>query len=162
MKKMVILNITHGNNVYSTKRGFLPIAAGACRDDIINDACGEDNISCKNKYYGDFTSLYWAWKNLKGVDIIGTSHYRRYIADIENLIFDRCDITWSSFCRYNYSFWRFRKIMNHYDIILVRNSKISMSNKQQYLEHHPYPDIIELVEKNLNEICPEYLSTWRE
>lgn len=37
-----------------------------------------DNISLKNSSYCELTGMYWAWKNLRGVDVIGLCHYRRY------------------------------------------------------------------------------------
>ncbi len=37
-----------------------------------------DNISDKNGSYCELTAIYWAWKNLKDVNVIGLCHYRRY------------------------------------------------------------------------------------
>lgn len=45
--------------------------------EYIKDNTG-DNISEKNPYYCELTAQYWAWKNLKDVDVVGLCHYRRY------------------------------------------------------------------------------------
>ncbi len=37
-----------------------------------------DNISKKNESYCELTGMYWAWKHLVDVDVIGLCHYRRY------------------------------------------------------------------------------------
>ena len=37
-----------------------------------------DNISIKNPHFCELTCHYWAWKNLKDIDIVGLNHYRRY------------------------------------------------------------------------------------
>lgn len=60
---------------------YLPIHVGRVdKEDIgfVGDNTG-DNISEKNPYYSELTSVYWAWKNLKA-DFIGLVHYRRFFA----------------------------------------------------------------------------------
>lgn len=37
-----------------------------------------DSISEKNPFYGELTGLYWLWKNVHDIDVIGICHYRRY------------------------------------------------------------------------------------
>lgn len=60
---------------------FLPIQVGRAdalqKLDMTGDDTG-DNISKKNSFYAEVTALYWAWKNLKDVDLIGLCHYRRF------------------------------------------------------------------------------------
>ena len=158
---MVILNITHGDHPYCSKKHFLPIAAGACRDDILNDACGDDNISDKNKYYGDFTSLYWAWKNLKGVDIIGTSHYRRYISPIAYLPSIQYDIAWQSFCTATYPTINFRRKLIFNDIILVKSVELDCTVEEQYKQYHSNVENLKIIENILLVQCPEYLKYWQ-
>lgn len=48
-------------------------------DNMIGDNTG-DNISDKNRFYNEITSVYWAWKNQQQLDYpdyIGFMHYRR-------------------------------------------------------------------------------------
>ncbi len=49
------------------------------QDTMIGDDTG-DNISEKNRFYNEVTSIYWAWKNRKALDnpkYVGFMHYRR-------------------------------------------------------------------------------------
>lgn len=161
-QKVIILNITHGDNVYFKKESFLPIAAGGCRNDILNDACGDDNISSKNKYYGDFTSIYWAWKYLKGVDVIGTSHYRRYIADIDCLKNYEYDF---SFSQFNFGFYSIKNLVKHlekYDFVMLKQQNWNVSVKEQYLSNHVSEENLKVVTVALSKIHPEAVVYWQK
>ena len=61
---------------------YTPVGLGRKKfpDDCISDNTGE-NISEKNKYYGEYTFHYWLWKNhLKNLseDWIGFCQYRKF------------------------------------------------------------------------------------
>ena len=161
-QKVVILNITNGDNPYYNKSPFLPIAAGACRHDITTDADGDDNISAKNKWYGDFTSIYWAWKNLKGVDIIGTSHYRRYLADSTWLSKwqNEYPLTWMNFCNHQYQLWKLKIMLRHNDFVMVNPIQLGMKIREQYILCHPFPENIDYVTEALQKIHPESVDIW--
>ena len=81
MKNVKILIATHKQYFVPKDNIYLPIHVGADsnknKTTFIDDNTGE-NISNKNPYFCELTGLYWAWKNLKGVDYVGLVHYRRY------------------------------------------------------------------------------------
>lgn len=61
----------------SSNNSDLPWLIENCLGD--NDG---DNISEKNRYYNEMTSIYWAWKNYEKIgnpDYIGHFHYRRHL-----------------------------------------------------------------------------------
>ena len=65
----------------ATQEPYMPIQVGKALATVDLGIQGDDtgdNISAKNRSYCELTSMYWAWKNLKNVDIIGLCHYRRY------------------------------------------------------------------------------------
>lgn len=77
-----ILVCCHKKDIMATQSPYFPIHVGKelhkdVSIGITEDNTG-DNISMKNQSYCELTGLYWAWKNLKGVDVIGLCHYRRY------------------------------------------------------------------------------------
>lgn len=81
MKTTKIIVCCHKQDVMATQEPYLPIHVGkAIESATLDIQCDNDgeNISDKNKSYCELTGLYWAWKNLKNVDIVGLSHYRRY------------------------------------------------------------------------------------
>lgn len=76
-----ILVCCHKRDIMATNDPYFPIHVGKALSHtelgIQPDNMG-DNISEKNPNYCELTGMYWAWKNLKDVDIIGLCHYRRY------------------------------------------------------------------------------------
>ena len=87
---------------------YLPIQVGKANSDvelgIQGDNTGE-NISYKNASYCELTGMYWAWKNLKDVDVIGLCHYRRFF-DFHNQchrVFPTTEFPISDFNKKDYS-----------------------------------------------------------
>lgn len=82
MKITKIIVCCHKQDVMAKQDPYMPVHVGKTLSDaelgIQPDNEGE-NISAKNRSYCELTGLYWAWKNLKDVDVIGLCHYRRYL-----------------------------------------------------------------------------------
>lgn len=79
--KTEILVCCHKQDIMEKGAPYLPIQVGKAISNVdlgIQPDDEGENISEKNGSYCELTGLYWAWKNLKGVDIIGLCHYRRY------------------------------------------------------------------------------------
>jgi hypothetical protein len=56
-----------------------PVAVGNYSEPgMIKDNTGT-NIAHLNAYFGEFTTMYWAWQNRTLPDIVGFYHYRRYL-----------------------------------------------------------------------------------
>ena len=62
------------------KVGNVIRSAEAASKGWLTDDIG-DNIADQNAYYCELTAHYWAWKNLRDVDVIGIVHYRRFFMD---------------------------------------------------------------------------------
>lgn len=81
MSSTKILVCCHKNDIMEMAEPYLPIQVGKELSTVKMDIQGDDegdNISKKNQSFCELTGLYWAWKNLKGVEVIGICHYRRY------------------------------------------------------------------------------------
>lgn|SRR5574344_657269 len=80
-KNVKILVCCHKQDIMATDAPYFPIHVGKALSDknlgIQGDDSG-DNISSKNQSFCELTGMYWAWRNLKDVDVIGLCHYRRY------------------------------------------------------------------------------------
>lgn len=79
--KTKVLVCCHKKDIFATENPYFPIQVGKETSKIDLGIQGDntgENISNKNYCYCELTGLYWAWKNLNDVDIIGLCHYRRY------------------------------------------------------------------------------------
>ena len=87
MKNLKIFCISLSNeHLFTIKnQNYIPVGLGegSFSADWIRDNTG-NNISTKNKHYGEYTFHYWFWKNM--------------LNDIE-------DNTWIGFCQYR-KFWK--------------------------------------------------------
>ena len=157
-----ILVCCHKKDVMATQDPYMPIHVGKALHPeldlgIQGDNTG-DNISDKNGSYCELTGMYWAWKNLKDVDIIGLCHYRRYF-DIESprslnkepII--RKDIPFISIPN-------LQKILDKYDIILPGKSYFCDSLWDAYAIGHNCLDM-KVVEDVISQIYPKYINAFK-
>ena len=146
---------------------FLPIQAGAAlHEPIIGyqpDNEG-DNISDKNPHFCELTCHYWAWKNLKNVDIIGLNHYRRYFDFTRKwpqFSADKHFIQTEEFLKQEYQFPNLEKLLSKYDIILPVARHWRVSNTQQYGEYHIAKDW-EMLRQIIKERSPQYIPAFEK
>lgn len=80
-KSVMVYVITHKDYPYLIKDSIHQVLqVGTEINGNLNiGLCDNDgeNISSKNQYYLELTGIYWAWKNSKKYDYIGTQAYRR-------------------------------------------------------------------------------------
>lgn len=143
---------------------FIPIQVGRDLSKIdlgfVSDNTG-DHISNKNRNYCELTAQYWAWKNLKGIDIIGLNHYRRFF-DF-NIRFPRLSpelnfVDMNEF-KQNYSLPDLSNILKKFDIILPNRSCHPYSNSKHYCCCHLENDWI-ILRQVIRELYPEYYSAF--
>ena len=146
---------------------FLPIQAGAIHHENIPgyqpDSEG-DNISDKNPHFCELTCHYWAWKNLKQVDIVGLNHYRRYF-DFQRkwpqFSADKHFISTDSFLGQEYQFPDLERLLQKYDIILPVARHWRVSNTQQYADYHIAKDW-EMLRQIIRERSPQYIPAFEK
>ena len=141
---------------------FLPIQAGASLHNHINGYQPDDegdNISIKNPHFCELTCHYWAWKNLKNVDIVGLNHYRRYFDFTRKwpqFSEDKHFISTEEFLKQEYTFPNLENLLSKYDIILPVARHWRVSNTQQYGDYHIAKDW-EMLRQIIKERHPEYM-----
>jgi hypothetical protein len=132
--------VTHGPECRCIPDYCLPIEVGAeSRNNFhyeLRDNSNDDNISKKNKLYGEMTGLYWIWKNADH-QYTGLYHYRRIL-----------NLKHKSIIRY----------LKKYDFILPRKITIDRKIEEHYKICHVKNDW-EIMMNALKEIYPEYYAT---
>lgn len=156
--KITILVCCHKQDYYAQKYPFLPIQVGRAISSVDLGIQGDDtgdNISWKNRNYCELTALYWAWKNLKEVDIIGLCHYRRYFL-LKNNIFNigvqkyvcgKPDIVCDE--------KRIISDLEKYDIILPNKTHVKNTVGEYYAINHSRQDF-DVLEEVIKEFYSEY------
>ena len=81
--KMYCLCLKNENLNTMKRLGYIPVGLGANKfsNEWVRDNT-DDNISTKNRYYGEYTFHYWFWKNvfpkIEDNTWIGFCAYREY------------------------------------------------------------------------------------
>jgi hypothetical protein len=135
------------------------------------------HISEKNEFYSELTGIYWVWKNTSQ-KITGFCHYRRYFTCRTEPWFHKLKyfvthpfkfkpgpnplIYVNSVKRYTDWILSQREaelILEDSDVILPRARVFKYSLKKHYHKYHS-PFDLELIERILQESCPEFVPTW--
>ena len=147
---------------------FLPIQAGAALHEPIPgyqpDSEG-DNISIKNSNFCELPCHYWAWKNLKNIDIVGLNHYRRYFdftRKCPQFSADKHFIPTDEFLKHEYQFPDLEAILEKYDIILPIARHWRVSNTRQYGDYHIAKDwekLRQIIKNRSSQYMPAFEKT---
>jgi hypothetical protein len=144
--KTKIIVCCHKPDLWKSNDVYMPIQGGKAISDVDLGIQGDDtgdNISEKNKTYCELTSIYWAWKNLKNVDYIGLSHYRRYF-NFNNrgaAFSDFTPIKTEEFDKIDFTLPDFDSLFNKYDVVLAKQRIYSTSIYVDYCITHYSEDI---------------------
>ena len=146
---------------------FLPVQAGAALNEAIPGYQPDnegDNISVKNPHFCELTCHYWAWKNLKEVDIIGLNHYRRFF-DFQKkwpqFSADKRFTSTKDFLSNPYIFPDLERLLQKYDIILPVARHWRVSNTKQYGEYHISQDW-DILRQIIKERSPQYMPAFEK
>lgn len=162
MKNLKILVCCHKKDLFKSSETFMPLHVGKALANIDLGMMGDDtgeNISSKNASYCELTGMYWAWKNLKGVDYIGLCHYRRYF-DFNHegrRFFPSTTINTSSFDMLNLDISKkAENWLMQGGCIVAKPMHLHTSLYLQYCEGHCSPDFKIMGDVIRDTLPPEY------
>lgn len=161
--KTRILIAMQKDSVYPSEDIYAPILVGA---NLLNTnnlrgwRYGADNegvnISSKNRFYCELTAIYWAWKNLKDVDVIGLCHYRRYLDYHKQCrpYFSTTSFTEAELEKLNMSVDnKTLQMVKSGSVVVPKAQKMPCTNQHNYCEYHigdDYKTLESIVEQTQN------------
>jgi len=147
---------------------FEPIQTGCADNDLdlgmLKDNSG-DNISYKNKHYGELSAWYWVWKNYlprhPELEYVGFSHYRRFLDFLHEPENSEpfCPIKKNEFAQIfeSYTSSLIENILKDYDVILPQELySTGYTVQEQYLKWHPSVDLDNLIKIYEKEFSQNY------
>ncbi|WP_455669721.1 DUF4422 domain-containing protein [Phocaeicola sp.] len=143
---------------------YFPIQCGKEISNVKMAIQGDDtgeNISIKNRNYCELTALYWAWKNLRDVGIIGLVHYRRFF-DFSFSLLKRDVLRVKEYKKGMEgidSDNKLQSILEEYDIILPVRKVFATNLKKDYCCQH-IPEEYEILRTVVGRIFPDYLASF--
>lgn len=165
-KDIAIIVCCHKKDYYHNGHGFIPIQVGKAIAKVDLGIQGDDtgdSISEKNPNFCELTGHYWLWKDGPHRKYVGLNHYRRYFdfsrklpygtpyfettpSEIENNFPELPDL---------------ESIFSKYDIIVAKPYIHSFCGALQY-KHYYIPNDLDILEKVIKEMYPEYWSSYYE
>lgn len=164
MNKEKILVCLHKKVEIPNNSCFFPIQVGCELSNenfgIARDNDGE-NISSKNSNYCELTAQYWAWKNLKGIDIIGLNHYRRFFDFANKHPQFSPELNFADYKSFlnNYKIPKLSKLLANADIVLPSKSCHPYSNSTCYCRCHLEEDW-NILRHIVKKLFPDYYSSF--
>lgn len=152
--KCKIYIVTHKKFQVPNNSIYEPIQVGKKRTNIdlkiASDDTG-DNIADKNANYCELTALYWIWKNIKKVKVIGICHYRRYFTKLK----------WSNKEKFFLKQKDINRLLDKYEIIVPKKTKLKKySVKDWYVKCDGREKDLVTTKKVIEELFPDYAESY--
>lgn len=163
--KIKLLVCVHKEGHFLDDDNYMPIHVGKAIShtdlNIQGDDMG-DNISDKNRNYCELTALYWAWKNLTGIDYIGLCHYRRYF-NFAPSFFQRRDkyVIQLKDLGIKQELPDIPALFREYDMLLPKPFLSGRSLRRHYCVFHNSSDY-DILRQVISELTPGYMKAFDE
>jgi len=143
-----IYTLTHKKFDTPPDSTYVPLQVGtACHHKLgyLTDDTG-DNISAKNCYYSELTGVYWVWKNVTDVDVVGVCHYRRFLLNDRELVLTAGEI---------------EDLLKDYDCLTSMSLDLNFSYYYGFGVNHT-PEDIDIAIDVIKEMYPDFYPLFNE